>query len=545
MATAGYARRGRAAQMWALARENWPITAVIGVGALNVILLLAQLRSLVHALYRSPDVAVPLVISALSTTADTSRVIVLGNHPYYEAWWLESATRGLPGQWQIWEGMPFLIAFVGIGLMGWAAWQAFGPFAAAITTTVMLALGDAMRWILFSSDSHGYSVAHGALLVAALAFLAPRASQGRLSWRLLAGVGIPLAAISAIGATDQVFEFLFLPAFALAGCAMWWQHPDPLFRQLAIFCVAVTGTAILGAELLDVLMRHLHVIGAPYPISFVAASSVLSNIQLTLTSLAYLGGGSFFSQPVKGTQILVFAVGMLTLLGVLVALRLIWRYASSLGSRWSTRQALPDFYVAFWGLVVVLSLAAYLFTNIAQGEGDARYIVGVYAGVAAVIPTVVLRSTARKAALTIAVCVFGLLVAANHLIEGPPPTLERVSPTQAEAKAMYRFARAEGADHGYAGYWVAPVVSWQTRAKLKAYPVRPCGASLCPYFLGTVSTWYRPKPGVRTFLIADANQGIENDVSGGVTAFGPALASARFGTYTVLIYGHDIAVDLQ
>jgi hypothetical protein len=545
MATAGYARRGRAAQIWASARENWPITAVIGVGALNVIVLLAQLRSLVHALYRSPDVAVPLVISALSTTADPSRVIVLGNHPYYEAWWLETATRGLPGRWQIWEGMPFLIAFVGIALMGWAAWRAFGPFAAAITTTVMLALGDAMRWILFTSDTHGYAVAHGALLVASVAFLAYRGAQSRMSWGLLAGVGIPLAAISAVGATDQVFEFLFLPAFALAGCAMWWQHPDPPFRQLAIFCVAVTGAAILGAELLDALMRHLHVIGAPYPISFVAGSSVLSNVQLTVTSLAYLGGGSFFGQPVKGTQILVFAVGMLTLLGVLVALRVIWRYVSSLGSRWSERHALPDFYVAFWGLVIVLSLAAYLVTNIARGEGDARYMVGVYAGVAAAIPVVVRGSTAGKAALAVAVCVFGILVATNHVIEGPPPTLERVTPTQAEANAMYRFARAEGADHGYAGYWVAPVVSWQTRAKLKAYPVYQCGTSLCPYFLGQVSTWYRPKPGVRSFLIADANQGIENDVSGGVAAFGPALASATFGTYTVLVYGHDIAADLQ
>ncbi len=504
-----------------------------------MIVLLAQLRGLIHALYRIPDAATPEVLAALSAHAGPGRVVILGNYHFYETWWLETATRGLPGHWEIWEALPFVIAFIGIALMAWAAWRTLGAFAALVTTTVMLALGDAMREYLFTPATHGYAIAHGALVVATVVFLFERAGRGRLTWRWLWGLGIPLAALSAVGATDQVFEFVFLPSLALAGCVLWWRHPGLAQRELAAFCIAVCVVAILGAQLLDRLMSSEHVINSFFPLTFVAPTSLFSNLQITIISLAHLGGGSFFGEPLKGTKLLVFAVGLIALVAVLLVLRLAWRYAKSLDDRRSAMPPSRDFYLAFWMLVVILSIASYVLTSLPVNEQTARYMPGVYAGTAALLPALAGRRAVQRAVLAGAVALFATLIAVNHLIEGTPAG-DAASPPPQTSSAMLHFVREHGAQHGYAAYEVAPVATAQTRAALKAYPVFPCGVSLCPVPWAQISTWYTPQGNVPTFLITSSM----TPPSSPPASWGLPAALEHFGPYTVFIYGHDIAANL-
>jgi hypothetical protein len=203
----------------------------------------------VRSLYQNADSATALVLAdGLGASHDASRVVTLGHYHYYEAWLLEKATAGLPDHWQLWEAIPFVIPFLGIALLMWAAWRALGAFAALLTAVIMVALGDEMREILFTPNTHGYFVAHTALLAGALVFLADRADRGRLTWPLLLGAGVPLTALSAVAGTDQLFEFVALPSFALAGCLGWWRHTGAAQRNIAIFCVAVAGISIIGCQ---------------------------------------------------------------------------------------------------------------------------------------------------------------------------------------------------------------------------------------------------------------------------------------------------------
>jgi hypothetical protein len=506
-----------------------------GAAGLNVIVLLAQLRGFIDGLYRNPDIAFSEVLAALSGSAGPGRVVTLGNHAYYEAWWLEKATAGLPHHWQIWEGTPFVIAFLGIALMAWAAWRVLGAFAALLTTTVMVALGSGMRLILFASDAHGYAVAHGALVAAAIVFLAERAARGRLSWLLLAGVGIALTALSAVGATDPLFEFAFLPSLALAGCVAWWRHPGYAQRQLAVFSVAVCVASILGAELLDGLMRSEHVVASPFPITFIASTSIFAKLQTTITSLVSLGGGEFFGRPAAGASLLVFTIGVLAIVSVLAVLGLVWRYAKSLDRRSSTMTTPQDIYIAFWIGVIVLSLAAYVLTSIGI-EGAGRYLPGAYAGTAALLPALARRRVVQRALLASGVTLFAILIATNHLIEGP---LVGVGPSRREAYQMLDFVRAERADHGYSSYEVSPVAMWQTRAALKVYPIL-CNGTLVPSSLSEINTWYLPKTGTRSFLITQSG----SPAPGNPPALGAPLAAASYGPYAVYVYGHDVAANL-
>ncbi len=532
-----------AAHARSITLDRWPVRALIAAAGLNVIVLLGQLRGLIHALFRIPDAASTEVIAALSANAGPGRVVILGNYPHYEAWWLETATRGLPGHWQLWEAMPFAIAFIGIASMAWAAWRSLGAFAALVTTTVMLSLGDAMREYLFTSATHGYVVAHGALLVVAVVFLIDRAARGGLSWRWLWGLGVPLIALTAVGATDEILEFVFLPSLAIAGCLLWWRHPGPAQRQVAAFCLAVCGASILGAELLDSLMRSQHVIASFFPITFVAPGNVVSNLQLTITSLAHLAGGSFFGLPVEGTNVLIFAVGVLALAGVALVLRSAWQYAKSLDGRHSAVPPAREFYLAFWMLVLVASIAVYALTSLPVNEETARYMPGAYAGTAALLPALAGQRAVQRALLASAIAVFATLIAVNHLIEGTPAG-DAASPTPQTTSAMLHFVREHGAQHGYASYEVAPVATWETRSALRAYPVYTCGASLCPLPWEQVSTWYRPQGNVPTFLIANPATPPPTGIVNPPASWGPPAAIGHFGGYTVFIYGHDIASNL-
>lgn len=515
---------------------RWPVWLLAGAAGLNVIVLLAQLRGFIGGLYRIPDIAFSEVLTALSGSAGPGRIVVLGSHPYYEAWWLEKATAGLPHHWQIWEGIPFVIAFLGIALMAWAAWRVLGAFAALLTMTVMVALGDAMRLVLFSSDAHGYVVAHGALIAATVVFLAERAIRGRLSWPLLAGVGIALTVLSAVAATDPLFEFAFLPSLAVAGCVAWWRHPGYAQRQLAVFCVAVSGASIVGAQLLDVLMRSEHVVASAFPITFVGSSAIFAKLQTTIVSVAGLGGGEFFSRPAAGTSLLVFTVGVLAIVGLLAVLGLVWCYAKSLEWRSSTMTAPQDVYVAFWMGVVVLSLAAYVLTSVGI-EGANRYLPGVYAGSAALLPVLAGRRALQRALLAGAVALFAILIATNHLIEGP---LIGSGPSRSDAYKMLDFARAEHADHGYSTYEVAPIATFQTHAALKVYPIFVCNGTVFGGALSEINTWYRPKAGTRSFVITQSGSSFASTSP----QFGAPLATESIGPYSVYVYGHDVAANL-
>lgn len=518
------------------AAGRWLLWLLAGAAGLNVVVLLAQLRGFIQGLYRVPDIAFSQVLAALSGSAGPGAVVVLGSHHYYEAWWLEKATAGLPHHWQIWEGIPFVIAFLGVALMAWAAWHVLGRFAALLTTTVMVALGNGMQLILFSSDAHGYVVAHGALVAAALVFLAERAVRGRLSWPLLVGVGIALTIVNAVGATDPLFEFAFLPSLALAGCVAWWRHPGYAQRQLAIFCVAVCGASIVGAQLLDDLMRSEHVVASAFPISFLGSNAIFSKLESTIVALASLGGGEFFSHPAAGTSLLVFTIAALAIVGVLAVLGLVWRYAKSLDQRNSKMTSPQDIYIAFWIGVLVLSLAAYLLTTVGI-EGADRYLPGAYAGTAALLPVLARQRVLQRALLAGGVALFAILIATNHLIEGP---LTGGGPSRSEAYQMLDFVRAEHADHGYALYEVAPVATWQTRAALKVYPAFVCNGTLFPGGLSEINTWYRPKAGTRSFIITQSGTPLASNPP----ALGTPLGRASYGPYSVYVYGHDVAANL-
>jgi len=199
-------------------------------------------------------------------------------------------------------------------------------------------------------------------------------------------------------------------------------------------------------------------------------------------------------------------------------------------------------YLSFWMLVVVLSLGAFVFTTLPVDETNARYLSGVYVGAAALLPGLAGVLPAQRARLAAAFTVFAALIAINHLVEGTPPI--GVGPPANATYQVLRFARAQGAERGYAPYWDAAVMTWQTHAELETFPVSPCGADLCRFPFNQSTSWYDAQPGVRTFLVTDS-RAIPDSIPSAPPSLGKPVSTATVGYLTVYIYSHDIAADLS
>jgi hypothetical protein len=106
---------------------------------------------------------------------------------------------------------------------------------------------------------------------------------------------------------------------------------------------------------------------------------------------------------------------------------------------------------------------------------------------------------------------------------------------KAHAAEVRRVLEQEGATRGYAGYWDAQNLSWQTHMHLRVAPVVNCADELCPYNFFTIRSWYEQKGGP-TFLLIDPT----NAVVRAPPFVSEARSTHRIGPLTLYVFGHDI-----
>jgi hypothetical protein len=94
----------------------------------------------------------------------------------------------------------------------------------------------------------------------------------------------------------------------------------------------------------------------------------------------------------------------------------------------------------------------------------------------------------------------------------------------------------EGITRGYAGYWGAQNLSWQSDMRLHVAPVSNCGDELCPNNIFTIRSWYEPQGG-RSFLLIDPTVNFIHAPPFAARAKG----SRRFGPMTLYLFDYDIA----
>jgi hypothetical protein len=528
---------------------TWLARIAVAVGGLNVVVLLVQARSTIHQLELNADYSMSLVLPALSGHAPAGSVITLGNHPFYEAWWFERATIGLPHFRFIWEAAPFVVEAAGIALVAWCAWVAVGGLATILSGVALVSISDGWRGVLAMSGGRVGLAFHAGALCAALLIICAAARAPRLSRPLLAVFTVFTVIFAAAAATDYLILATVLVPYIVAPLLWWGYERSTAARNVALYAVATGLASIVGGALLVALMQGEHVIGSPYPVVFTAAASLATNLQNLISGWAGLGDGAFFGLAAHGVDdLLTFIAGALCLAalgGVVWALgRRVYAVLAGPGPRRVVSPA-RFLYVSFWGLVLATNVGLYLLTTVSNspGIGD-HYLLSAWIAVAALLGAFARRKR-LVATLLVGVALFGAFNARTHIADGVPAFGS--SPSTQVAGEIEHFAKAHGATIGYGEYWDAASVTWETRLDTQVYPLAVCGqppSGLCPFYI-SISSWYTPRKGVRTYLLTDSR----TTVSSGIIltpprGFGKPIAKAAFGPFGVFVYRYDLATRL-
>lgn len=522
------------------------LVAVVGVG--NAVVLLAQARDLVHALYLNADNASALVLPALAGHLPGGTVVNLGNHPWYEPWWLMRATDGLPHYRALWEAAPFAFTLLAIAIVALCATWALGRIAGLLSAVALIAGSETLRGIVLVPESHGALVLHTALLSAGLLVVhwALTSAQRPLLVEVL--VGVPLAVLTAAGVTDQLLLIGGVAPFALAPLLCWLRLRTRVWREVSIFAVVITAASVIGGSMLSNAMQEQGVIHTPFPIDFATTEALFTNLGNTLGAFTALGGGAFFGQPASGTTFFTAASGVLILAALGAVLHTLWRRlrgGEAVDTDEPTVVGRRDLFIAYWALVLVAVLLSFALTSVGGGGiGNSRYVIAGWGALAALLG--ILAGSRKGTSVVLAgMAVFAVLNMRAELASGVQPA--GLGPSQQLAGEIERFTLAHGASIGYSGYWEAAPLTWETRLALQVRPIGPCPApaDLCTFSGNYISSWYSAKPRIRTFLVVDAS-GVPDEIWAPPAKLGhPVAAMAFAGGYSVYVFNHDLAADLS
>ena len=166
--------------------------------------------AIIHAIYSDSDTAIAPVIGHLMGSSAPGSRAVLGNHAWYEEYLFLRLTSGLPAYRQVWEIAPLLWSLAGVALLGWAAARALDGRAALVVVSALICVGAFGRLSFFTFDWHGLTAVHTIVVGAATVWLAERGA--RISWAGVFGLAL---AIGLLGVLPASGDLLFL-AWALA-----------------------------------------------------------------------------------------------------------------------------------------------------------------------------------------------------------------------------------------------------------------------------------------------------------------------------------------
>lgn len=515
--------------------------------AIYLIAMVVDFHSIITGINLDGDVVVAPVMAKLLGQAPAGSQVILGNHPYYEEFLFMRATAGLPFYRGLWEVAPMLWSILGFVVLGWSVRRVFGALDAVLVVTALVCVSTLGRFSFFSLDWHSATVVHTILVAAALTWLAPRAAN--IGWGRLTAVALVLGLINALPvASDVLFPVWALGPAVIAAGVVAWRGRGRIRVTLPAFAVLSGVVAVVAGLVLKHVLRADGILASPFPLTFAPIASLVNNAELLLEGWMGLGGGAFFGMQIHVLGVVTLVTGVLVLAALGSALTRSRAVLRAAATATAVREPLPEpaaarlAYVAFWAASLVLQALVFVGSSAPVDILSSRYVLAGYVAIAALLPLAAIRTPSWRIAVTAAVCLFAL--SQIYQLVRQPFAPGNTFPTPAQAAQLERFAHAEGVRYGYSGYWDAADVTWLSHFRLRVFPVAPgaCGAAhLCPFPAVQINTWYTPRPGIRSLLLADPSQpGLPAIVPG----LGKPLAETHIGALTAAVYPFDIAARL-
>jgi hypothetical protein len=517
----------------------------LACAAAYLLLVAGHFPRIISDIHLNPDADWAPVLARDLASGGQGGHILVGAASHFTTIWFLVLTRWLPFRDTLWDVFPFLTYLAGLGFVAWACRQIAGTWSALVTFAIGVCGTAAVLLIVMAEGLHGATFAADGIVVAFLVFWATR-SEEQVGQVRVATVGIVL-----LGGATLASDPLFLPSglgpFTAAPLALWLIRRDRASRRMAVMAAGITAASVIVAVGVTQWMEALGFEKTYETGGFTTASPsvAIDNMGKFVQHLRALGNSTFSMQPfgprgawrVLMTAVLVGAVALPFLL-LFRSLRTVRRRASG------TDDA-RFLYLTYWVLSGLAIFVAFSVSTFAEGPSDSsHYVMPVFFAVAATAPMWAARADWRRVAVSVGVTVFGVLsISSRHDLFGFE-ALGQKGPVRSQVIA---FLETEGVSKGYTGYFDSHPLTLQANLRVHFYPVIACRAPmssrLCPLSVNTRTSWYVPRPGIRTFLLFDSSNPAA--VASAPTAdLGPPAVTRQFGPLVVYVYGFDIGSKL-
>lgn len=515
--------------------------AAVPFGIVYLVLLALQFRSVVVTSNLDADTVSAQVIGQLFGAAPAHANVVLGEFGWYATLLFELGTKWLPLHREIWELAPYAMALAGAALTAWSVWLLAGRWAASLTAVLLICASPVTLHLLLSMTQHAPDWFCLGLLGAFVVLLELRGST--LRWRTLALMTLVVGAVVGVNAASDpllVIAGLLPLVLALLAGYVHRRGADGVralqvgFSTIAIVAIvwAITS-AVMSA--LSVSPEHgLNTTG------FATGDKIGFNFKLWWQSIAVLGNGGFFGRNLNFTSTLAAACAVLSIVAVVLLPRVGWLELRARGSGHSSSPAPARLaFMVFWCSSALLLSIAFVLSANPVDIGAARYLIGLIYAVAAVIPVIAGGRLFSEAVAVAGTCLFALSGVIS-MAQGTVRPKMVGSLSTGVIRQIAQVARAHHLPIGYAAYWDAAPITWAAHFKPQVYPVSMCDQKvhLCRFDLHFISSWYTPRPGVRSFLLTDPWR---SDVPWPPPYLGPPRAVYHVGKISLYAYPYDIA----
>jgi hypothetical protein len=474
---------------------------------------------IVRLVYWDTDVAAPFVLAERLRGHGTVFI------PHFASWsvlWTLLATRNLPGHRALWEALGYPFALAGAAAVGWATARVAGRWAGVTAAAIAIVVGPRILRSQLTVIYHVLPPFTAAVLAAYLVTLGRRRSRSSILIAVVIGL---VAGVNAAG--DGLTWPAAVAPFAIAAGVFYaaTRRSDIAARAGVTLAVAIASGLAVPA-----VMQHFGYKVVGLEVTHAQLSALPGNVRHLGRMVALVAGANYALPGGYPPEPLRLAIAILALAGVAAA------FVAGVIQLIRRGEALRRAYACYWAAsVALLTLSFVLTTNaFALGAGSASYLVTLVPAAGAGVALLASSSRRAQIATGIAVAVVGIsnLVGITQGHADSPKGAIGEYKTQI-VKALER----DGVRRGYAGYWDAQNLSWQTGMRLLVAPVERCGDGLCPFNFSTIESWYHDHPG-RSFLIVDPT-GLYVTTPPPIVA--RATASHRFGQLRVYVFPFDLA----
>lgn len=515
----------------------WPPLAA---AAFYLVVLAVFLPRMVAAVFWNGDIAsIPLLAGEMAHRA--GGVLNLSVATYWSTFLFDAATRSLPFHRGVWAGFSLATSLLAALVLAWAARRAAGRAAGLLVLAIALCAAP----IVFTNayELRGPTWLTGALLAASLVALGTGVADRRRRWLAVAVAGV----VTGVNlASDPLLLLSGVAPLLGAAAGAWLLLRSPASARVARAAGGLAVVALAADLATGRAMRALGFRIVPtLPIGLAPWSRVPANARLLVHSILALGNEEFPGSP-SGV---LSPAGAVTILLCLAALAAALAFVAPVvrKRRDDDRGLALVLYVLFWAIAAVVVCAGFVFSTLPMGDvTSARYVVPAFFAVAALAGLWAARAGWPRMATAALATVFCLMSAFGI------PRLVRYSeayPLAQEGPALLAYLKAKGLTRGYASYWDALGLTWWAGGKVGVYPVGECAPAgeraLCPFDVNTLSTWYRPRPAARTFLVVGLAFMPQKIADPPPASLGSPLEVGHVGVFTVYVYAGDVAGRLR